>query len=290
MQLSALVCAARDYQLSSQSASAVAQARDAIDVLLRSAQIFRPGAPRELFEAKLATAQLHADAQLEAVDIPESSLAREMSAATPIGERLRAIASVHSRLVADSAAFSQSPPRVLAAWHVRATAGLSLRDDQRGQPRAPQELPLDPLNTGIHSGGNLADPGEVIRIIIDLLTVNPAGLPPLAQAGLAHLLLVAGAPFIAANGVMGRAAAAAVMIAKGTDPAGRIAVNVALTRMGRPTYVRALQAVAGREDSTKTPSVEIDAWLHWWCEVVTAGTRASAEILDRAIADIEAAN
>lgn len=272
------ISAILDYAMTPRAIAAVAAARDAVDEVLQSPPVFRPGAPRELYDARLAAATLHADAHLEAVDVAAAALADEVTRDCVLGERLRAIAALHARISRDASALMQSPPRVLAAWHIRATAGLGLLDSERGQPREIHKAPLDPLNAGL----SICEPAAAVGVIVSLLTSNPRGLPPIAQAGLVHLAVTAGGPFAAANGPLGRAAAHAVLIARGTDPAGRVAVIGALSELGRPAYVRALRAAAVMTDEA------IDDWVSWWCEVVGIGAGYSAALMHDAMRDIEA--
>jgi len=275
---SVFLSAILDYRATDEVSAAIAAARDAVDAVLQSPPVFRPGAPRELFDARLAAATLHADAHLEAVDIPAAALAAEMKLSSALGERLRAIAALQSRIATDAQALLQSPPRVLAAWHLRATAAMDLPAERRGQPRAASEKPDDPLNAGLPD----CDPATAVSVIMSLLSENPRALAPIAQAALVHLALLTGAPFAAANGALGRAAAHAVLMARGTDPNGRIAITGALSHMGRPAYVRALR------DAASMTGDALDAWVMWWCDAVIAGARYSTSLMSEVALEIDA--
>ena len=267
-----------DYAMTQQASDAAGAARDAADEFLRSSSVFRPGAERELFDARMAAARVHADAHLYAVDVPVPALVDEMRRESVLGERLRAVAALHARIGDDATALLKSPPQVLAAWHIRATAGMGLPDEHRGRPRAAGDECADPLNASLPA----ADPAAAIAVAIRLLSANPRGVPPIAHAALAHVALAAGQPFAAANAILGRAAAHAVLVARGTDPAGRIAVVCALSEMGRPAYVRALRSASAMTEEA------IDGWVRWWCEVVASGARYSADVMGEALRDIDA--
>jgi hypothetical protein len=134
----------------------------------------------------------------------------------------------------------------------------------------PGEAVDDPLTTGIELG----DAGEVVRTVMEVVT-RSGSLAPIVEAALVHAALAAGMPFTHANGAIARCAAASLLIARGTDPAGRLALNSAMAASGRPGYVQML-----RRFSTLTPAA-VDESVLWFCGMVADAASNSQRIVER---------
>ena len=261
----------RAYAPSALVLAAVADARDSIDELLRMPEVFRPGAAREAFEPLLFQSEMHSNAFLEGVEVPIAAMLDEMKADSPLGMRLRSIAAVQARIAADAKTFLQTPPRILAAWQVAASAGLPDADDSRGRPRVAGELLVDPLNSGIAA----ADVSDSTPTLIALVTQNAAEIPPIVRAACVHLLLSLAMPFTHGNGVLARSAAHAVLIGQGTDPDQRLALMTAMTAAGRPRYVQSLRAASALTDEA------VDNWVVWFCQLIAQAALQSRTIVEQ---------
>jgi hypothetical protein len=170
------------------------------------------------------------------------------------------------------ATVARSPAQALARLHVAAAAGL-VPDDALGRPRLPGEVPGD--------GGSDAAPGGTalaarLARLGDLLDA-PASAPALVVAALAHAEVATSRPFVAANGVVARALARAVVVGRGLDPMGVVVWEAAHLSAG-PEYGAALAAYAtGTADG-------VAYWLRHCAEAVVAGAGEGRLICDAVLA------
>lgn len=186
-------------------------------------------------------------------------------------------AGVRAALASDDLAggLVSEPLRALAELHRRLTRGL-LAPDRAGTPRLSDQAVHDA------SVGRVlyfpAEPAAVptrLALLGSWLEGAAAREHALVVSGVVHLELLAIHPFEAANGRLARAAARLVLRARGLDPHGLAAAELALRRdpLG---YHEEVARTLRRRDLT--------IWLERWGEAVTGGLRRSARRLG-ALAD-----
>jgi Fic family protein len=165
---------------------------------------------------------------------------------------------------------ASSPSQALARLHVSAAAGL-VPADQVGRPRQPGETPGDGVGEP-----HEAPVGSALRArlngITDLLAA-PADAPALLVAALVHAEIITARPFVTGNGLVARAAAHAVIVARGLDPMGIVVWEAAHLDAG-PGYFRALKGyTSGRPEA-------VAAWLRHSAEAVVKGAGEAQVIAD----------
>lgn len=192
--------------------AAVTEARAAVDRLIAH-KILRTRSAQVTAEASLRGAR--ASAALEGVELSLEQLRSQLSSGQ---------ADAHSPIVAGAirlyaelagllGTWERAPRQALARMHVLAAAGL-LPEEELGRPRA-GGTEDDPLGLGA-----APSPGEVaVRLdaLADLV-VGDTAAPALVLAAVVEGELLALRPFLAANGLVARAAARLVHVTRGLDP------------------------------------------------------------------------
>ena len=176
--------------------------------------------------------------------------------------------------------WQHAPAQALARLHTVAAAGV-LPDEALGRPRADGEQPGDgtdlffpdgrpvPAPTGTELAARLAG-------IADLLAAPPAG-STLVVAALVHAEVAVVRPFLAGNGVVGRALCRAVVVGRGLDPTAVAVWEGPLLALG-PRYPLALGAYAtGGAD-------HVGAWLLMFAQSVVDGAAEGRAIADAVLA------
>lgn len=218
--------------------SALAAARDGIDVMLRDRGLRRT-APETTAESLLRGA--HASAVLEG---SQSSLA---SVREGTGDEVAADAvRVSTELLALAPALSRTPLQALARIHALAAAGLP--EGERGRPR----------------DGAAADR---LRGVGDLLTA-PTSAPALLVAAVVHAELATAAPFASHNGIVARAAERLVLVARGVDEKSLVVPEAGHLAL-RAQYESNLRGYAAGGPAG------VHAWLLYAAEAFVAGAEAS---------------
>jgi hypothetical protein len=167
---------------------------------------------------------------------------------------------------------SRSPSQVLARLHVAAAAGL-VPDDALGRPRAAGEAPGE-------SGGTPAPDGAALSARLTALAElleAPQAAPALVVAAVAHGEVATLRPFVAANGVVARALARAVVVGRGLDPMGVVVWEAAHLNAG-PRYGTALAAYA-----SGTPD-GVAHWLQHCAHAVVDGAGEGRAVCDAVLA------
>jgi hypothetical protein len=218
--------------------SALAAARDGIDVMLRDRGLRRT-APETTAESLLRGA--HASAVLEG---SASSLASVR--AGELDEVAVDAVRVSTELLSLAPSFSRTPLQALARIHALAAAGLP--EDQRGRPR----------------DGGAADR---LRGVGDLLTASTSA-PALLVAAVVHAELATAAPFASHNGIVARAAERLVLVARGVDEKSLVVPEAGHLAL-RAQYESNLRGYAGGGASG------VHAWLLYAAEAFAAGAEAS---------------
>ena len=174
-----------------------------------------------------------------------------------------------SAAAALEAGLARSPARALARLHTAAAAGL-LPDEALGRPRRAGEQALErvawegaPAPAGAELSGRLA--------VLTGVLGAPDGAPALVVAAVAHAEVATLRPFVAANGVVARALARAVMIGRGLDPVGAAVWEAGHLAAG-PAYAAALDGYAsGTADG-------VAEWLRHCARAVVQGAAEGEEI------------
>ncbi|WP_459973522.1 oxidoreductase [Nocardioides pyridinolyticus] len=218
--------------------SALAAARDGIDVMLRDRGLRRT-APETTAESLLRGA--HASAVLEG---SASSLA---SVREGTGDEVAADAvRVSTELLALAPALSRTPLQALARLHALAAAGLP--EESRGRPRD-------------------SAAADRLRGVGDLLTA-PTSAPALLVAAVVHAEIATAAPFASHNGIVARAAERLVLVARGVDEKSLVVPEAGHLAL-RAQYESNLRGYAAGGPSG------VHAWLLYAAEAFAAGAEAS---------------
>ncbi|GAB3200015.1 hypothetical protein GCM10027062_18280 [Nocardioides hungaricus] len=218
--------------------SALAAARDGIDVMLRDRGLRRTS-PETTAESLLRGA--HASAVLEG---SASSLAsvRSGEADEVAADAVR----VSTELLALAPSLSRTPLQALARIHALAAARLP--EDARGRPR-------------------YAAAAGRLRGVGDLLTA-PTSAPALLLAAVVHAELATAAPFGSHDGVVARAAERLVLVARGVDEKSLVVPEAGHLAL-RAQYESNLRGYAGGG------SAGVHGWLLYAAEAYAAGAEAS---------------
>lgn len=194
--------------------SALAAARDGVDVLLRDRGLRRT-TPDLTTESLLRGAA--ASAQLEGSAASVEDIRAGNSDALATGA-----ARLNAQLLALVPVVRQAPVQALARMHVLATDGPP---QSAGRPREVAGL-----------AGRLQELGALL--------VAPGPAPALAVTSIAHAEVATLAPFASGNGLVARALERLLMVALGVDPTS-LTVPEAGHRADEPGYREALAAYAG---------------------------------------------
>jgi hypothetical protein len=230
-------------------AEAVAEARTAVDAVLRHRALRREGG-RVAAEASLRNAQ--ASAALEGRSYPVD----EVRAGTVTDPVVQGALRVAEALPGLADAWSRAPRQVLARLHLLA-ARDEVPGEDLGRPGA-SPLPADEVAARLAALADLVtEPGD-------------AGVPALVLAAVVHGELLAVRAFSGPNGVVARAAARLTLLGRGVDPRALVMVDAGhLAR--EPEYLGAAGAYA-----TGTPD-GVRSWLrHYMAAVMAGATETSA--------------
>lgn len=135
--------------------------------------------------------------------------------------------------------WEHAPLQALARMHLLAARDLVSSADDLGRPRT--------------------DVGDRLATLVAVLEATEA--PAVVVAGVVHGELLALAPFVAANGVVARAAARVVLVARGLDPR---AVSV-------PDAGLARDPAAYRAAAESFAAGDVAPFLLLWCDAVAYG-------------------
>lgn len=177
-------------------ASAVARSRDAMDRLLTH-RVLRRRSAEVSAEAALRCAR--ASAALEGVDVALETL----RATGGSSDEERGALRVSLEVGAAAALWGRTPPQALARLHVAAAAG---------------RVPPSGLGRPVTADRRLGALTELVLV--------PGEVPALVEAAVVHGELLALAPFGWGSGLVARAAARVVLVARGLDPKGLTAPDV----------------------------------------------------------------
>ena len=212
---------------------AAEEARRSIDRLLTH-NAMRKHATSVAVEAGLRCAR--ASAAIEGSDVPLEAL-RAQAPDDPVVQGALRVAAELRPLVET---WEHAPLQALARMHTLAAAGL-VTDADLGRPRV--------------------DPAVSARLTTLVSVLSATAVPAVVVAGIVHGEILALRPFAAANGVVARAAARVVLVARGLDPRAVSAPDVGCAR-----DVAAYHAAAerfGRGD--------VAPFLLLWCDAVAFG-------------------
>lgn len=220
-------------------ASAMAAARDGIDVLLRDRGL-RTSPPELTTESLLLGA--HASAVLEG-----SSSDLEQMRAGEGDETAQAALRVSTELLALVPTLSTAPLQAFARLHTLAGKGL-VADADLGRPREAA------------AAARLTDLGRLL--------VTPTEAPALVVAAVVHAELATVAPFGSHNGIVARAAERLVLVARGVDVKSLVVPEAGHLRLRRE-YESNLR---GYRDGGPAG---VHSWLLYAAEGYSAGAEAS---------------
>ncbi len=220
-------------------ASAMAAARDGIDVLLRDRGL-RQSPPELTTESLLLGA--HASAVLEGSSTDLVALRRGAG-----DEVAQAALRVSSEVLALVPVLGRSPLQVFARLHTLAGKGV-VDEADLGRPRD-------------------ATAAQRLRDLAGLL-VAPSEAPALVVAAVVHAELATVAPFVSHNGIVARAAERLVLVARGVDPKSLVVPEAGHLRLRRE-YESNLR---GYRDGG---AAGVHAWLLYAAEGYAAGAEAS---------------
>jgi hypothetical protein len=229
--------------------AASADARSAVDRLLR-ARVLRRQSAAVSVEAGLRSAR--ASAALAGVDIPLEVLRTTGSADPVVQGALR----VSAELGGLRETFVRAPRQVLARLHVLAAADLTTAD-RLGRPR---------------EGDDAAAVARRLGALVEILS-QPTKAPAVVVAAVVHGELLMLQLFDEANGVVARAAARMVLLARGLDPKALTSPDVGHVEL-REEYAKAAAAYAcGGPDG-------LAGWVSHCCRAVELGARDSLAICE----------
>ncbi len=220
--------------------SALAAARDAVDVLLRDRGLRRT-TPELTAESLLRGAA--ASARLEG----STSELDDMRGAD--GDPLAlATARMNAELLALVPVVQRAPVQAIARLHTLAAAGL-VDDIELGRPR-----PVD---------------GAAARLqALSAVLLASTDVPAIAMAGIAHAELMTAAPFATANGVVARGLERLLLVARGVDPTSMIVPEAGHLAL-ESAYRAALTAYGEGGEAGRR------AWLLHVAQATTTGVEAS---------------
>lgn len=220
-------------------ASAMAAARDGIDVLLRDRGL-RQSPPELTTESLLLGA--HASARLEGSTSDLDALRRGEG-----DEVAQAALRVSTEVLGQVPVLSHSPLQAFARLHTLAGKGV-VDETDLGRPRD-------------------AAAAQRLRDLAALL-VAPSQAPALVLAAVVHAELATVEPFVSHNGIVARAAERLVLVARGVDPTSLVVPEAGHLRLQRE-YESNLR---GYRDGG---AAGVHAWLLYAAEGYAAGAEAS---------------
>lgn len=220
-------------------ASAMAAARDGIDVLLRDRGL-RQSPPETTGESLLLGA--HASAVLEG-----SGSDLEQMRAGEGDEVAQAALRVSTEVLGQVPVVARSPAQAFARLHTLA-GKAAVSDEELGRPR------------DAAAAARLADLGRLL--------VRPTEAPALVVAAVVHAELATAAPFASHNGIVARAAERLLLVARGVDPKSLVVPEAGHLRLRRE-YESNLR---GYRDGGPAG---VHAWLLYAAEGYAAGAEAS---------------
>jgi hypothetical protein len=220
-------------------ASAMAAARDGIDVLLRDRGL-RQSPPETTGESLLLGA--HASAVLEG-----SGSDLEQMRAGEGDEVAQAALRVSAEVLGQVPVVARTPLQAFARLHTLAGKG-SVGDEQLGRPR------------DAAAAARLADLGRLL--------VRPTAAPALVVAAVVHAELATAAPFASHNGIVARAAERLLLVARGVDPKSLVVPEAGHLRLRRE-YESNLR---GYRDGGRAG---LHSWLLYGSEAQARGAEAS---------------
>lgn len=220
-------------------ASAMAAARDGIDVLLRDRGL-RQSPPELTTESLLLGA--HASARLEGSTSDLDALRRGEG-----DELAQAALRVSTEVLGQVPVLGHSPLQAFARLHTLAGKGV-VDEADLGRPRD-------------------AAAAQRLRDLAALL-VAPIQAPALVLAAVVHAELATVEPFVSHNGIVARAAERLVLVARGVDPKSLVVPEAGHLRLQRE-YESNLR---GYRDGG---AAGVHAWLLYAAEGYAAGAEAS---------------
>jgi Fic family protein len=173
---------------------------------------------------------------LDGHDVPLDDLRAEVPDDAVVRGALRVAADLRPLVET----WEHAPLQALARMHTLAASGLASGDDL-GRPTA------DPVVS------------QRLSTLVDVM--GATSVPAVVVAGVVHGDLLALRPFATANGVVARAAARAVLVARGLDPRAVSAPDVGCAQ-DPAAYKTAAESFA---DGDVAP------WLVLWCDAVAHG-------------------
>jgi hypothetical protein len=189
---------------------------------------------------------------------------------SPMGRIAARTLAMYVELPKVSDLLSRSPMQALARLQSVAVAD-SGRDVgaevMSGRPRTQDEV-VDPLRIG--TAVSAAEIGPRLSQLGRMLTSQTAA-PALVVAGIAHAEIAVVQPFTAGSGVVARALTRAILRDRGVDPDGWSIPEAGMRLMGRPSYVKALQAYA---DGTPEG---VSQWLVHHARMTELGAREATK-------------
>jgi hypothetical protein len=214
-------------------ADAAEDARRAVDRLLTH-NAMRKHATSVAVEAGLRCAR--ASAALEGSDVPLAALRSEAPDDPVVQGALRIAADLRPLVET----WEHAPLQALARMHTLAATGLAA-DEELGRPRP--------------------DPVVSTRLATLVTVLGSTSVPAVLVAGIVHGELLALPAFATANGVVARAAARVVLVARGLDPRAVSAPDVGCAE-DPAAYAAAAERFA-RGD--------VAPFLRLWCAAVAHG-------------------
>ena len=240
-------------------AESVAEARDAVDHLLRHRMLRGARSVISRLSAESALRAARASAALDGEDIPLERLRGDRTApadAPVLQGALRAGAA----LAGLAATWHRAPGQVLARLHALAAAGLA-DPAMLGRPRSAETAGLEPGETA-----------ERLGLLTELLT-SGSNPPALVLGAIVHGEVLALRPFGAADGVIARAAQRLTLMTCGLDPKGVTVPEVGHLEL-RAGYSAALRGyAAGTADG-------VAGWIRHCGTAVSLGARESLAVCE----------
>ena len=262
-------------------ADAVQAARQACDEL-RWHRAMRRRAAQARVEAAVQAAR--ASAALEGARLPTELVRDAMRGAAELPRdgagavvrgAVRAVAEAEHLAEAGGRQLTAAPWQALAALHVAAAADL-VDASSLGRPRAVGEQPVDDtLLAGVPApeGAELSARLEALGHLLS----TPTTAPVMVLAAVAQAEILVLRPFVAANAVVARALARAIVTGRGLDPMGVAVPELALLvdpqGPGRPLG----GYLSGRADG-------VGGWLVFAASTMVAGAQQGAVIADAVLA------
>lgn len=260
-------------------AEAVERARAAVDGA-RGHRALRRRGPEVAAESALRGAR--ASAVLEGAEVDLGSLRAAVRAGAAVEGSHQGVVQGAVRVSAELgglvATWRRAPLQVLARLHVLAAADL-VTGDALGRPRTGGVEGDGP--GGLGPAPSPAEVGARLEAL-GVLATQQSGAPALVTAAVVHGELLVLRPFVAADGLVARAAARITLVARGLDPQGVVVPEAGHLSLGRGAYTEALRGYA-----SGTPA-GVARWVVHCGEAVTRGAREISGFCDALEAGSEA--